>query len=342
MEHVLPVMSHALLITGFVAIIMLVIEYVNVISQGAWQEKLSRHHLGQYALATLLGLTPGCLGAFAVVAMYTHRRLTLGSVVAAMIATSGDESFVMFALIPRTAFLLHGILFLVGLAAGTLTDKLAGARLTAFLSCREDFQLHSEEHRRMFSTGRFLAEWRKCSPARGTLAFALLGFMTLVSLGKIGPEQWDWVRVTLLLTSGVGLFIVATVPDHFLEEHLWKHVVLQHTPRIFFWTFGALFLLHLIIHYWRVGETIQGSPWIVLALAGLVGLVPESGPHLIFVTLFSQNLVPFGTLLASSIVQDGHGMLPLLAHSRKAFFMVKLINLIVGLAVGAVFLALGS
>ena len=40
MEHVLPVMSHALLITGFVAIIMLVIEYVNVISQGAWQEKL--------------------------------------------------------------------------------------------------------------------------------------------------------------------------------------------------------------------------------------------------------------------------------------------------------------
>lgn len=194
----------------------------------------------------------------------------------------------------------------------------------------------------MFSADRFLAEWRKCSPARGTLSFLLLGFLSLVVLGKIGPEQWDWIRVTLLLTSGVGLFIVATVPEHFLEEHLWKHVVRQHAPRIFLWTFGALFLMDLIVHSWRVGEAIQGSRWIVLGLAALIGLVPESGPHLIFVTLFSRGLVPFGTLLASSIVQDGHGMLPLLAHSRKTFVVVKLINLLFGLAVGAVFLALGS
>ena len=341
MQHVLPVLSHALLITGFVAVIMLVIEYVNVVSRGAWQERLSGHRIGQVALAALLGVTPGGLGAFAVVAMYTHRRMTLGSVVAAMIATSGDESFVMFALVPRAALLVHGALFLLGLAAGILTDALAGPRLTAFLSCREDFRLHEEEPRRMFSADRFLAEWRKCSPARGTLSFLLLGFLSLVVLGKIGPEQWDWIRVTLLVTSGVGLFIVATVPEHFLEEHLWKHVVRQHAPRIFLWTFGALFLMDLIVHYWRIGEAIQGSRWIILALAALVGLVPESGPHLIFVTLFSQGLVPFGTLLASSLVQDGHGMLPLLAHSRKTFVVVKLINLLLGLAVGAVFLALG-
>lgn len=340
MQHVFPALSHALLITGFVAIIMLVIEYVNVVSRGAWQERLSKHRVGQVVLAALLGVTPGCLGAFTVVAMYTHRRMTLGSLVAAMIATCGDESFVMFALVPRAALLVHGALFLLGIAAGLLTDALAGPRLTTFLSCQEDFQLHEEELCSMFSADRFLAEWKKCSTARGTLSFLLLGFLSLVVLGKIGPEEWNWIRVTLLLTSGVGLFIVATVPEHFLEEHLWKHVVRQHAPRIFLWTFGALLLMNLIVHSWRIGDAIQGNRWIVLALAALIGLVPESGPHLIFVTLFSQGLVPFGTLLASSIVQDGHGMLPLLAHSRKTFVVVKLISLLFGLAVGAALLAI--
>jgi hypothetical protein len=38
--------------------------------------------------------------------------------------------------------------------------------------------------------------------------------------------------------------------------------------------------------------------------------------------------------MANSIVQDGHGMLPLLAESKKSFLWVKIINIIVGLIVG--------
>ena len=44
--------------------------------------------------------------------------------------------------------------------------------------------------------------------------------------------------------------------------------------------------------------------------------------------------IPCSTFLASSIVQDGHGMLPLLAESRRAFLKVKTINLVVGLLTG--------
>ncbi|HMB15715.1 MAG TPA: hypothetical protein VKN62_05315, partial [Pelovirga sp.] len=57
-------------------------------------------------------------------------------------------------------------------------------------------------------------------------------------------------------------------------------------------------------------------------------------PHLVFLTLYSQGAIPFSILLASSIVQDGHGMLPLLADSRRDFFQVKAINLVIGLGVG--------
>ena len=72
----------------------------------------------------------------------------------------------------------------------------------------------------------------------------------------------------------------------------------------------------------------------VIVLAVLIGIIPESGPHLVFVTLFAQGVLPFYVLLVNSIVQDGHSALPLLAESKMSFAKAKLINIIVGLAIG--------
>ena len=335
--------SQALMITGFVSVMMLTIEYFNVLSEGRWQDRLAERAWGQYLLAAFLGATPGCLGAFAVVAMYAHRRLSIGAVVAAMIATAGDESFVLFALVPRMALLLIALLFVVGTLAGALTDRLFGRRFTNVLPCNNDFRVHADEvcGSRLFSRGDVAKQWRNCTPARGLLSVGLLFFLAAAARGQIGPPAWNWIRVTLVTTSGVALFIVATVPDHFLEEHLWRHVVLGHVSRIFLWSFGALVVLHFATARLDVGELVEENRWAVLAIAGLIGLIPESGPHLIFVTLFAQGALPFGILLASSIVQDGHGMLPMLAHSRRAFLFVKLVNLAVGWTLGAAALALG-
>ncbi len=337
----ISVIKHTLMITGFVAVMMLVIEYLNVLSRGEWQDRISKRPWGQYLLAAFLGATPGCLGAFAIVAMYSHRNLSLGAVVAAMIATAGDASFVMFAMIPGTALPLHGILFTLGIISGALTDAILGRRLTARLSCEADFNVHETEHCVCFPRGKILAQWKHCTAARGTLATALALFLMGIVTGQIGPPHWNWIRISIAMASSVALFIVATVPDHFLEEHLWRHVVREHVPRIFLWTLGALFFLHLIMNQWQIDDVIQQNPWGVLGVAGLVGVIPESGPHLVFVTMFAKGLIPFSILLTSSIVQDGHGMLPLLAHSRRAFLIVKLINLLVGLAVGSVLMAIG-
>jgi len=135
---------------------------------------------------------------------------------------------------------------------------------------------------------------------------------------------------------------VATVPDHFLEEHLWNHVAKKHVPRIFFWAFGTLFVMHALIEQLNLEGVIQNNPWAVLGIASLIGVIPESGPHLIFVALFARGTIPFSILLASSIVQDGHGMLPLLADSRRAFVAVKIVNLIAGVGIGAVVLSLND
>lgn len=340
LEILTSVLRQAAMITGFVSIMMLGIEYLNVWSRGEWQERFSRRKWGQYFLAAFLGATPGCLGAFAVVAMYVHRRISLGALVAAMVVTSGDESFVMLAMMPRTALWLTLALFLVGILAGALTDLLLNRPMTRALSCRDGFDIHQEEYCACFSLPQIVRQWKKCSPTRGVMTFALLGFTATVLGGRVGPPEWNWVRITLLLVSLVALFIVATVPEHFLEEHLWKHVVVGHVPRIFLWTFGVLLVLQVLLEHFQMEEVLLQNRWLVLLAAGLAGLIPESGPHLVFVTMYARGVIPLSVLIASSIVQDGHAMLPLLAHSRRGFVGVKLINFIVGMLIGAVLMAL--
>jgi hypothetical protein len=339
----IEVLRETILITGFVFVMMLVIEYVNVITSGAWQTRLARNRWGQYLLAAGLGVIPGCLGSFAVVAMYSHRLLSLGAVVAAMIATSGDEQFVMLALIPKTALLIFAACAAIGIAAGALTDSVANRWFKVESLCCDGLALHKEIECKCFDINRIRAHWKDCSAARGTLAIVLVLLIVGTILGQVEPAQGNWVRITLLVVSVAALFIVATTPDHFLEEHLWRHVAKRHLPGIFLWTFGALLLMYLLFDrlHMDIDGAVRSGKWIVLLVACLIGLIPESGPHLVFVTLFARGAIPFSILLASSIVQDGHGMLPMLAQSRKAFIVIKAINFAVGLAVGAAVLGLG-
>ena len=341
MTALVDISREALTITSFVAVMMLVIEYVNVLSQGAWQTQLAGHRWGQYVLAAFLGAIPGCLGAFAVVGMYAHGILTRGAVIAAMIATMGDETFVMLALLPEQAVLMLGILFVLGVTVGALSDLVVRRRIPLKPATCDALVIHAADSCNCFPRGQILRQWMECSAARGVLAASLSILILGLLSGQIGPPAWNWIRVTMLFVFVVALYIVSTVPDHFLEEHLWKHVVRKHVFRIFLWTFGALMVMYVLTEHLHLEEELERGRWLILIVACLVGLIPESGPHLIFVTLYLQGAIPFSILLASSIVQDGHGMLPMLAHSRQAFLSVKAVNFLVGMLVGGVALLIG-
>ena len=261
----------------------------------------------------LLAATPGCLGAFAVVALYSHRMVSFGAPVATMIATSGDEAFVMLALFPWTAATLMAGLALVGWVAGIATDRLLPA---AAETAVHGLELHEEDDCQCFPGALILDQLRNPSVARGSLAFAAVVLLVGIASGTLLAPPSVWVYWTLLGLGTLVLFIVLTVPDHFL------------------------LLTEAVLRVWPEATPSAATQWVVLAAASLLGLIPESGPHLLFVTLFDQGLVPLSTLVASSIVQDGHGTLPLLAYSRSDFLKVKAINLVVGLPFGAAMMAL--
>jgi hypothetical protein len=57
--------------------------------------------------------------------------------------------------------------------------------------------------------------------------------------------------------------------------------------------------------------------------------------------LYARGVIPFSILLASSIVQDGHGMLPLLSYTVRDSLLVKLFNLAFGVGIGLAFYLAG-
>ena len=287
MIHILAeVLLDSIMITALVILMMLIIEFVNVSSHGRFFSRLNSSRFGRVLFGAVMGLVPGCVGGFATVSLYSHRMLSFGALVAMMIASSGDEAFVMLAMFPGKALLLFGVLFLIALAVGLLVDLLPAKGGKP--ACERSYSLHEadmEDHNHSHHS------------------------------------HFD---------------------RHFFKEHLWGHVIKGHALSIFLWTFGALLVIHLGMHYFDMESWVKGNMALVMLLAVLVGIIPDSGPHLIFVTMFASGLVPFSVLLANSISQDGHSSIPLLAENKKGFISAKLLNCAVAAVVGYALYFCGS
>ncbi|HTN68668.1 MAG TPA: putative manganese transporter [Dysgonamonadaceae bacterium] len=342
MEAIYKIFLQSIMISGFVFIMMVVIEYINVQSKGMWGKLLTGNKWKQYLFAGILGAIPGCLGAFTMVALFSHRLVSFGALVTTMIATSGDEAFVMFAMFPAKAAILTVILFVVGVLAGYLTDKFYNPKGIFKDIANHNLPLHDEPDCKCFQKDKFWSYLFHPSLYRLSVAVIIISLMVGIGTGVLSGKAELWIKITLMLSFAFALFVVISVPDHFLEKHIWKHIIKMHLPRIFLWVFGILLLMHFVMIYIDVEAWISNNMFVVLLLAVLIGIIPESGPHLIFVTLFASGTIPFSILLASSISQDGHGMLPMLAESKKGFVAVKVINMIFAFIVGATALLFGG
>lgn len=376
---IVDVFKNSVLITGLVLIMMLMIEYFNIHSHGKWFSRIQDSKLKQIFLGSLLGLVPGCIGGFATVSLYTHRLLSLGALVAMMIASSGDEAFVIMAMIPREGLVLFGILFVISIITGIVVDYVLYKKPQEDL-CPSDFEIHTTEEdddRKIPSIFKLESYKVMLRPSKERIAI-LVGialFIGAVVMGiltcghdhsadaghshshghtyvcehghthTVGEHQntetaalnilnEKSINIVFAVISIITLFFTATANEHFIKEHLWDHTIKKHMVSIFLWTFGTLLLCQLLMQHLDVEHWISNNMLLVILLAVAIGIIPESGPHLVFVTLFAQGVLPFYVLLVNSIVQDGHSALPLLAESKMSFAKAKLINIAVGLAVG--------
>ena len=341
----------AILITGMVVMMMMMIESLNISSGGRFFSRLQGSKFGQIVVSALLGWIPGCMGGFASVSLYSHGMLSFGALVAMLIATSGDEAFVMLTLFPGKALWISLLILVIGILVGVLIDYVGpklGLKPYALKSC-DEMHLHEEDahpahEEAPHSKKRTILTWK-----RGILFIGIALYILALATGMLEHEHEgmeeaehggfnllseDWMNMLFAVVSLVMLGVAALGSDHFVEEHLWHHIIVRHVPKIFAWTFGVLVALGFIMEFVDVSEWISANVPLMIVLATLIGIIPESGPHLIFVTLFAAGVVPAPVLIASCISQDGHAALPLLAESKGAFIRAKAINCLIALVVG--------
>jgi hypothetical protein len=111
--------------------------------------------------------------------------------------------------------------------------------------------------------------------------------------------------------------------------------------KVFLWTFGVLLIIEYATTFINLKEISAQYSFGLLVVGALIGIIPESGPHMIFVMMFAKGLIPFSVLLTSSIVQDGHGLLPMLSYSVKDSLYIKIFNFVFGLIIGIIIYLLG-
>jgi hypothetical protein len=265
-------------ITLFVLVMMIAVDLINVWSKGKFALLLdSAGKWKQYFVSSAVGTVPGCMGAFANVSLYMHGMISFGALSGSMIATSGDEAYVMLVMFPEIALILFVVLFFIGVFSSKIIDSAVKKfKIQTCTDC-EVKQYHKDER----------------------------GFR------------------------------------HYFIEHIWGHIIKRHIWRTFLWTLGALVFIEVGKYYWNFGEFSHQYAFLVLIIAALVGLIPESGPNLVFVTMFATGVIPFSILLTNSIVQDGHGLLPMLSYSVKDSIKIKLFNFAIGITLGAILFAFG-
>lgn len=339
----LEIIKQTFLVSGFVLFMMLIIEYINVRTKEKWSKPLQKSRWLQLIIAVILGVTPGCAGIFATVSLFTHNIINFAALLGGTIAAVGDEAFIMLTLIPSTAIKILVLTFIIGIIAGTIFNLFFKSK--PIPKFEKHLEMHGDDccaspthqhhnHKTIEKTYRFTF-------AR-SMFLSILILIIFSQFAQFNTSQTSVPQESLFSPESlifmfmglVSMFIIITVPEHFLMEHLWGHVIKKHFLRLFLWTLGALFFIAVFSEYFQIGEWVKVNPISVLLIALAVGLLPTSGPHIIFITLFMQGVIPFSFLLANSIVQDGHGGIPLLAEARTSFFKIKAIKLLIGLLVG--------
>jgi hypothetical protein len=259
-------------------VMMIAVDFINVKTKGKLESILKKgRRWKQYIVASLLGAAPGCLGSFAGVSLYIHGMISFGALTGLMLATAGDEQFIMLAMFPETALIMFAILFLLGIIAGYLTDNFI--KKFKIQTCTD-------------------CQFKQYHP---------------------GEEGYK----------------------HYFKDHIWAHIIKGHLLKVFLWTFGALLIVEYAMSAFDLQNITSEYTFLLLVLGALIGIIPESGPHLIFVMLFAKGLIPFSVLFTSSVVQDGHGMLPMLSYSVKDSILIKVFNLAFGLSFGVLLYVAG-
>jgi hypothetical protein len=324
-------------------------------------------------IGALLGVTPGCGGAILVMPLYLRGTVSFGTVVAALVATMGDASFVVLAADFELALWLHGMLLVAGICAGYLADVLridprvradvdittlavAGGRSIASVGAAEAFpppMAVAGPHPPLEAMPRMF--WAAATAGLVVGAPVVMGIVDGAALTRLfaGVDPYlvtgvlgTVIAAVIYLRSGVGL------GDDSIESMEQKRRsfagMLRHGARetsfVTFWVAVAYLATTWLIDVGGIDiAAVVAAAGIGGVLIGAgVGLIPGCAVQVVLTGLYTTGMVPLATLVANALSQDGDALFPLVMMDRRSAVTATVLTTVPGLIGGTAALLLAG
>lgn len=266
-------------------------------------------------LGAVLGVVPQCGFSASAATLYAGRVVTIGTLFAVFLSTS-DEMLPIFLAekVPATSILMiMGAKVLIGMLAGFIID--AAMRV----SRRDDESLRIHE---------------LCAEAR-------CGCEIDCETCRRNPE--------LVYEHCDDCYYVDDHEHDHSHDHGWGAVLksaLVHTLQVTLFIFAITFVLNIVLE--TAGEgvlagVLGGDSFLSVAVAALVGLVPNCAASVVIAQLYLEGVLGSGAMLAGLLVSAGIGLLVLVRTNRNWRQNLAIIAVLyaIGVVCGAVCSSLG-
>lgn len=338
-----------LAVSVFVALSLLVIYAAQSFFGADLIGFLNSHPRAQVPVAALLGGLPGCGGAIIVVTQFVHGKVGFGALVAVLISTMGDASFLLLASEPKTAALVFAVSMVSGIVFGYLIEVIHGKEFLKSTATEADIQ-DTVHHRCQGSQGA-RREWR----LSGVWSLMLLPGIVLGILSAFQVELDElfgsWAVYQPATWFGfIGALLCLLIWFRQPPSYSWAaaydssntsakqllNMVANETSFVSAWVITGFLVFELAVHFTGFDMTALFSElgYLTILLAVLVGFIPGCGPQIIMTTLYLQGMVPLSAQLANAISNDGDALFPALALAPKASLYATMYSAVPAVLVG--------
>jgi hypothetical protein len=363
----------------FVGPLLLLFGWLQWRTKGRVLERLTANRRSGPLLGALLGMTPGCGGAIVVMPLWMRGQVSFGTLVAALVATMGDSSFVLIAAAPQLALQVHLLLLVVGVLVGLAVDALGIEPKRPAPPSRPPLRPASPLSPSTVGAMAVLPGLLGRGPMLAYPPPTLLLFWFLTAVGLVlgapvvagatdGPTMARHLGGVdpILVIGGAGTLLCLViflstrggVRDDTLRSVAAKldsrRAVFVESARetsfVTVWVAAAFVATAMVVGVADVpllagegsGAVFAGRAGLIAVLvAALVGLVPGCGPQIVLTGLYVSGALPFSVLVANALSQDGDALFPLLAGHRRAALLGTAISTVPGVVVGALLWSLG-
>lgn len=293
-------------------------------------EKAFRFNLGQFqldhpkyqlAISSFLGALPGCGGAIIVVTQYLERKVSFGAIIATLTATMGDAAFLLLSSNPELFLWFALFSFFAGLLTGFIVDYFHGKNYYPGHAHIRTFQDHEGfQFPKLFADISRQLWWFIFIPG------IILGFTAAFQLDMDAVVGFP-ITMVLGITGAMlclVLWLLRTSQPCHTNQGL--SYISQETSFITMWVVMALVIYELIVFYTGldVKSLFQSAAPLLPLFAAIIGLVPGCGPQIVVTTLFISGLIPFSSIIANGISNDGDALFPVLAFERKTAILATI------------------